>query len=91
MPEFESPQSERRSLLAKFRFAVLFQALLTLGVALLAIVPTLQGLRATANRRREDANREVIDSGVNNMARLLAMDLGRECTMLHEAAHPRDA
>ncbi|MGE0533843.1 MAG: sensor histidine kinase [Pirellulales bacterium] len=91
MPEFESPQSERRSLLAKFRFAVLFQALLTLGVALLAIVPTLQGLRATANRRREDAKREVIDSGVNNMARLLAMDLGRECTMLHEAAHTRDA
>lgn len=70
--------AEQRSLVVKFRYAVLFQGLLTLVVALVAFVPTLLALNERANRRREDAKTEVIDAGVNNTARLIAMELGRD-------------
>lgn len=65
-------------MVVKFRYAVLFQGLLTLAVALVAFVPTLLALNDRANRRREASKAEVIDASVNNTARLIAMELGRD-------------
>lgn len=74
----EAPEEERRSLLAKFRYASLFQGLLIVLVALVAFVPTLGALARQAEARRRAASREVIESGVNSMARFVAMELGRD-------------
>lgn len=71
-------EPDRRSLLGKFQYAVLFQALLTLVVAIVAFVPTLRALSQRAETRRREASREVIESGVNSMARFVAMELGRD-------------
>lgn len=76
--EPENLSADQRSLVVKFRYAALFQGLLTLVVALVAFVPTLLALNERANRRREEAKLQVIDSGVNSTARLLAMELGRD-------------
>ena len=65
----EAPEEERRSLLAKFRYASLFQGLLIVLVALVAFGPTLGALARQAEARRRAASREVIESGVNSMAR----------------------
>src|SRR4051794_19082614 len=70
-------EGERRSLLGKFRYAILFQFLLTLVVAVVAFVPTLDALAHKAELRRRAASNEVIESGVNSMARFVAMELGR--------------
>jgi signal transduction histidine kinase len=72
------PEHERRSLLGKFRYAILFQALLIVVVAVVAFVPTLDALNDKADIRRRAASSEVIDSGVNSMARFVAMELGRD-------------
>lgn len=74
----DAPEEERRSLLAKFRYASLFQGLLIVLVALVAFVPTLGALARQAEARRRAASREVIESGVNSMARFVAMELGRD-------------
>lgn len=74
----ENSPADQRSLVVKFRYAALFQGLLTLVVALIAFVPTLLALNERANRRREVAKLQVIDSGVNNTARMVAMELGRD-------------
>lgn len=75
MPEYFD--EERRSLLGKFRYASLFQGLLIVIVAVVAFVPTLGALAEKAEARRRAASREVIESGVNSMARFVAMELGR--------------
>lgn len=69
-------KSQRRSLIGKFRNAALVQALLIFLISMCVFLPMLYFLSQEEQQQREATRTAIVDADVNNIARLLAMDLG---------------